>query len=141
MPFRGGVTIRCLAGHQRREVDADVVGDDAVLLAVFQVLVEVGRVQQRFRGDAAAEEAGAAAVPSGSRSTTAIFRPSWAARMAATYPPGPLPMTVTSNSLAAQALPPLGNRPKLSGTTRGDKAAEAQRSGLGAGPEGRSALC
>ena len=34
--------------------------------------------------------------PAGSRSTTAVLRPIWAARMAATYPPGPVPMTVTS---------------------------------------------
>src|SRR5262245_54959933 len=36
--------------------------------------------------------------PAGSRSTTAVRRPSWAARMAPTYPPGPLPITMTSNS-------------------------------------------
>ena len=29
-------------------------------------------------------------------STTAMFRPSWAARMAATYPPGPAPRMTTS---------------------------------------------
>ena len=34
--------------------------------------------------------------PAGSRSTTAVLSPIWAARMAATYPPGPVPMTVTS---------------------------------------------
>src|SRR3954452_14564797 len=30
-------------------------------------------------------------------STTATFRPSWAARMAQTYPPGPEPITMRSN--------------------------------------------
>jgi hypothetical protein len=29
-------------------------------------------------------------------STTAVFRPSWAQRIAATYPPGPAPRTTTS---------------------------------------------
>src|SRR5688572_10056303 len=36
----------------------------------------------------------------GARSTTAVLRPSCAARMAATYPPVPEPITMTSNSLA-----------------------------------------
>src|SRR5690554_6062987 len=34
--------------------------------------------------------------PSDSRSTTPTFIPSWAALIAATYPPGPLPMTIRS---------------------------------------------
>ena len=32
-------------------------------------------------------------------STTAVFMPSWAARIAATYPPGPEPMTMVSNDV------------------------------------------
>ena len=39
---------------------ADVVGQDPELLAVLEVLVEVGGVQQRLRRDAAAQQAGAA---------------------------------------------------------------------------------
>jgi hypothetical protein len=35
--------------------------------------------------------------PMGSRSTTAVFRPICDARMAPTYPPGPLPITTRSN--------------------------------------------
>src|SRR6478672_5176404 len=38
--------------------------------------------------------------PSLSRSTTAVLRPSWAARMAQTYPAGPPPITITSKLLA-----------------------------------------
>ena len=34
--------------------------------------------------------------PSASRSTTAVFKPNCDARMAVTYPPGPLPRTITS---------------------------------------------
>src|SRR6185295_10822075 len=49
-----------LAAHRGGEVDPHVVGDDAVLLAVLDVLVEVGRVQERLRGDAAPQQAGAA---------------------------------------------------------------------------------
>src|SRR5439155_18946930 len=36
-------------------------------------------------------------------STRAVFSPSCAARMAATYPPGPLPMTVTSKLICDSA--------------------------------------
>ena len=60
MPFDSRVTMRCLRAMSGREVDADVVGDDPELLAVLQVLVEVGGVQQRLRRDAAAQQAGAA---------------------------------------------------------------------------------
>src|SRR5690242_20708308 len=35
--------------------------------------------------------------PNRSRSITAVLRPSWAARIAHTYPPGPAPTTATSN--------------------------------------------
>src|SRR5689334_11880019 len=37
-------------------------------------------------------------------SMTAAFRPSWEARMAATYPPGPAPRTTTSKSLTNHRL-------------------------------------
>ena len=83
MPLLRRGTIRSLRAITAGEVDADVVGDDPVLLAVLEVLVEVGGVEERLRGDAAAQEAGAAA-PAGSRSTTAVLSPIWAARIAAT---------------------------------------------------------
>src|SRR2546423_84031 len=35
--------------------------------------------------------------PSASRSTTAVLRPSWAQRIAPTYPAGPPPMKIASN--------------------------------------------
>src|SRR5690606_21006420 len=35
--------------------------------------------------------------PSSAASMTAVFKPNWEARIAATYPPGPLPTTITSN--------------------------------------------
>src|ERR1700758_502138 len=38
--------------------------------------------------------------PGRSSSTAATDRPSWAQRMAATYPPGPVPTTTTSNRSA-----------------------------------------
>src|SRR4030095_16160374 len=41
--------------------------------------------------------------PRNSRSTQATFIPSCAARMAATYPPGPAPMTIRSNWLELAA--------------------------------------
>src|SRR5258708_8095324 len=41
--------------------------------------------------------------PSRSRSTIAVFKPSCAARMAQTYPPGPLPTTMTSKDSAKRA--------------------------------------
>ena len=60
--------------------------------------------------------------PAGSRSTTAVRSPIWAARTAATYPPGPLPITVTSNSPLAKS-PPRGRKLlTLPKTRRGDKA-------------------
>src|SRR5262245_29276646 len=39
--------------------------------------------------------------PRCSRSTTAVFMPSCAARIAATYPPGPLPRTIRSKEVSA----------------------------------------
>src|SRR5205814_3001174 len=45
--------------------------------------------------------------PSVSRfSIQAVFSPSWAARMAATYPTGQLPITTTTNALYAIVGPP-----------------------------------
>src|SRR5260221_8652854 len=44
--------------------------------------------------------------PKCSRSTQAVFMPSCAARIAATYPPGPPPSTITSKELSAISLSP-----------------------------------
>src|SRR5262245_42600598 len=43
-------------------------------------------------------------------STTAVFRPSWADRIAATYPPGPAPRTTTSKWVTRPTL--VGNEPR-----------------------------
>jgi hypothetical protein len=43
-----------LAAHDGVEVEADVLRDDPVLLGVLEFLVQVGGVQERFGGDAAA---------------------------------------------------------------------------------------
>src|SRR5438477_3123367 len=42
--------------------------------------------------------------PKCSRSTTAVFMPSCAARIAATYPPGPPPTTMMSKDVSAKSL-------------------------------------
>ena len=42
--------------------------------------------------------------PKFSRSTTAAFSPNWLARIAATYPPGPPPITTRSKSCSAMDL-------------------------------------
>ena len=49
-----------LVGVDANHVDADVLGVDADLLAVQRLVVDLGRVEQRLGGDAAAQEAGAA---------------------------------------------------------------------------------
>src|SRR4028119_415304 len=41
-------------------------------------------------------------------SMTAVFMPTWAARIAATYPPGPDPMTMQSYALSAMASQAIG---------------------------------
>src|SRR5712692_987707 len=46
----------------------------------------------------------------GSFSTTIVFKPSSPARIAATYPPGPLPIIATSY-LATRSLPSVGPEP------------------------------
>ena len=43
--------------------------------------------------------------PTSDLSTIAVLRSSWAALMAATYPPGPLPMTTTSKSANYSSTP------------------------------------
>src|SRR5438093_9293549 len=40
-------------------------------------------------------------------SITAVFKPSWPARIAATYPPGPVPMIATSNGACSFTSAPL----------------------------------
>src|SRR6266496_1836844 len=47
--------------------------------------------------------------PTTSLSMTAVFMPSWAARIAATYPPGPEPMTTQSYWESAMRRPNLTN--------------------------------
>ena len=56
MPFDSRDTIRCLRLISAAKSMPDVVGDDAVLLAVLQVLVEVRGVEERLGRDAAAQE-------------------------------------------------------------------------------------
>ena len=49
-----------LPGHEGGEIDPHVLGKDAEVLAVLQILVEVRGVKQRLGGDATALKAGAA---------------------------------------------------------------------------------
>ena len=48
-------------------------------------------------------------------STTAVLRPSWAARMAATYPPGPDPMMMQSYSFSGMGGEPIDRYEKSPG--------------------------
>src|SRR4029079_9849026 len=59
-------------------------------------------------------------------STTAVFSPSWAARIAATYPPVPAPITMTSYSWATCARLSLQRRQR-------DEGGRAGMRGLGGG--------
>jgi hypothetical protein len=82
-----------------------VIGE--VLAGVLEVLA---RLQQGLRGDAADVGAGAGQaqdrpVSFFHSSMQAVWKPSWAARMAATYPPGPPPITTTSNFLLMVTVP------------------------------------
>ena len=84
-----------LARQHRRQIEHHIADLDAVRPQMLRrFLVEVRGLQQRLRGNAADIEAGAAEAPR--FSTQAVFSPSCAARIAATYPPGPPPMTTTS---------------------------------------------
>jgi hypothetical protein len=57
------------------------------------LVVELGILEERLGGNAAPVETNPATL---SFSMTAVVKPSWEARIAATYPPGPLPITHTS---------------------------------------------
>ena len=86
-----------LALEHRGQIEIDPAELDAVIAeAILGEVKELAGIEQRLARDAADVEAGAA-----ERallfSTQATFMPSWAARMAATYPPGPAPMTTRSN--------------------------------------------
>ena len=79
---------------RRLEVHRGVAGDPELVLLVGQDVRELGVAQQRLRRDAPDVEADTAPVLASRPRPT--FRPSWEARMAATYPPGPAPRTTTS---------------------------------------------
>ena len=89
------VAVDALLLHHRRQVERGRTDLDAHLgKRVARLLVELGGVQQRLRRDAAHI---GQVPPESSFSTTATLRPELRrARMAHTYPPGPVPMTVRS---------------------------------------------
>ena len=75
---------------------------ESEFLGVLEVVVDLGVVQQHLGGDAADVQARAA--EERILFDHGVFNPHCAARMAATYPPGPLPM-ITRSYLAKPVLP------------------------------------
>ena len=101
MPSLFCATTFVLAREHARHVDGEASIVDAVVGERMSRVVEVlGRLQQRLRRDAA--DIGARAAERGLASARvqssmhAVWNPSCAQRMAATYPPGPAPITTTS---------------------------------------------
>lgn len=72
---------RCFARLHFREIKAHITDDDAKRLAIFRLRVHFRTAEQRFGRNAAGVQARAAELPF---STTAVFKPSCEARIAAT---------------------------------------------------------
>jgi hypothetical protein len=84
-----------LARQDRLPVEGKLLADDSEFLGVLEVIVDF-RVEEQTLGRDAADV-----------QTIAVFMPNWPERIAATYPPGPLPITTTSYlGASAKTTPP-----------------------------------
>jgi len=88
MPFACFLTILSFPRQDVRPVDFQPADLKSQFRAILEMIVNLRVVQQHLGGNAPDVQTGSA--EKGSFSTTTVFSPNSPARIAATYPPGPL---------------------------------------------------